>query len=166
MNIIFQTILNYLLFLIKSLVLLGLLAIPFIAIFQVSKMVFAKIIKSKNQFTSLFIISYIWLYLLILIYYFIPLIGDKTPYTIIEWILFILFHILRLAIINLLFTGIVVIFELIAVAIYEKQNRKRKIRHTNLFNLWLAIFISLICFGILLIIFPKLISIILYLLYM
>ena len=160
---------NYLLFILKLCVCSAILAIPVILLVFLFKNFFKKLNNKKNFVFSLFIISYIVTLIIILLMYFIPIIrfGFETE-LIGFWSKFgnVLLHILRLAIVNLLITGIVVTFGFLASAIYDKLSRNKKQKTINLKNLWISLCIVNIIVIIIILLFPTLISIILNLIYL
>ena len=161
---IFQIILNYAWFLIKLLFYALILAIPFTLITIPLRNWFLKTNKKiKNFLFSSSIIAYVVSYILLLAFYFIPIINSDTFQTTNELLIFISIHIIRLAIINLLITAIIIILIFIILFIYEKINKNAKT--FSLFNLWKSISIGLIICFIITILFPKLIAMLIYLIF-
>jgi hypothetical protein len=88
-------------------------------------------------------------------------------------ILFFLYSIFRLLVVNLLLTAIVVIFEMITTLIYEKLNKRhynkkgklsKAIKQSlNFVDLWISLTITFICVFFVYLLFPKIIAILLYL---
>ncbi|MCK9292576.1 MAG: hypothetical protein WCY27_00735 [archaeon] len=163
-NNIFQIILNYVWFIIKLLFYALILAIPLTLITLPLRNWFLKINKKIENFLfSSSIITYVISYLLLLAFYFIPIINSGSFQTTDKLLIFILIHIVRLAIINLLITAIIIIFIFIILFIYEKFNKNSK--QFNFFNLWKSTAIGLIIFFIIIILFPKLIAMLIYLIF-
>lgn len=161
MENIFLTILNYIWFLIKLVFYAILLSIPIFIIIKLFKNKYNTLNKKyKNQILSISIIFYILNLIILFLIYFIPSISGLYFENFFEYIVFFIYHILRLMIINVLFTGIFLIFTLITLGIYDKFKIK------NNFSLFKSLIITNIFLFVLLIIFPKIIAIIIYLIYL
>jgi len=154
-------ILNYILMILKVIGISFLCALPFFIIIKLLNKKYLKLKKKTNQIISVSIIFYIINAIILILIYFVPIIGTafKTMTTI-NIVVFFIYHIIRLLLINILLTGIFMILSLITFAIYDKLNKK------NNFTLIKSLTITnIICF-VLLLIFPKIIAIIIYLIYL
>jgi hypothetical protein len=161
MDNIFITILNYLWFLIKLIGFAILLSIPAYIIIKIFKNKYNSLNKKyENQILSISIIFYFFNLIILFLIYFIPSLSGLYFEKFINYIVFFIYHIFRLAIINILLTGIFLVFTLITLAVYDKFKLQ------NNFSLFKSLIITNIFLFVLLIIFPKLIAIIIYLIYL
>jgi hypothetical protein len=165
MILIFNTILNYLLFLIKLILLSAVISIPitFIcSIFEKEYNVLYK--KNKNQILTFYILIYLVVMIFLIILYFLPLIIASYDFTFLE----IIVNIFKLIIINLLLSAIVLVFAIISLAIYEKLNKNNKKfkNKLNAFNLWKSNTLVIIIMFIIYILFPNILPLILYIIYL
>jgi hypothetical protein len=161
MDNIFITILNYLWFLIKLIGFAILLSIPAYIIIKIFKNKYNSLNKKyENQILSISIIFYFFNLIILFLIYFIPSLSGLYFEKFINYIVFFIYHIFRLALINILLTGIFLVFTLITLAVYDKFKLQ------NNFSLFKSLIITNIFLFVLLIIFPKLIAIIIYLIYL
>jgi len=165
---IFQVIISYLWFIIKLILLVIVTSIPFIILTYIFKNFFNKLRKKKSYLFSISFIIYIISLVIILLVYFIPIIGS-TGLGLWNSIGFVVYHIIRLAIINLLLTAILVIFAFIVTALYEKlqiKKTKKQKRVLSLRNLCISISLVLIIIFIIILLFPKLLSLIIFMIFL
>ena len=162
--------LNYVWFIFKLLALCIVLSIPILLLVYIFKGWFAN---SKKSFIfKLSTITYLISLIGISLMYFIPVlkIGLGDGYTFWNYVVFILLHLLWLIIINILITAILIIFGLAARGIYDSFNKskdkKKKAEPINIKYLWLTLIITWIIIFIVYLIFPKLIAMLLYLIYL
>jgi len=172
-----DTILNYVWFVFKLLALCIILSIPILILTYIFKGWFEK---SKKSFIfKLFSITYLISLLGICLLYFIPTfqVGLGEGYTFWNYVVFILLHLLWLIVINILIAGILIVFGLLAKGIYDyflkKKNSKEKkkqkaneIINVNIKYLWISLIITWVIIFVVYIIFPKLIAMLLYLIYL
>jgi hypothetical protein len=164
MENIFQTIINYIWFLIKLVGISLLFSIPFFIIIKLLEKKYLKLRKKLSVIFSLSIIIFIINYIILLFIYFIPALSSiNIIMSTMDVILLIIFHVFRLLIINILITAIFLIFALITLAFYDKLNNKYKKR--NNLNLIASLTLTNIILFIILLIFPKLMAILIYLIY-
>jgi ABC-type iron transport system FetAB permease component len=99
--------------------------------------------------------------------YFLPFIIYGFPEnTFWNILLMIISNIIRLLFVNLILTSILLFFSFITTAIYEKLNKKTNNKeHIKIIKLWISISVSLSIVYILYLVFPKILSLIIYLIY-
>jgi len=169
-----DTILNYVWFVFKLLALCIILSIPILIITYIFKGWFER---SKKSFLfKLFAITYLISFIGICLLYFIPTfqIGLGDGYTFWNYVVFILLHLLWFIFINILITGVLIIFGLLAKGIYDslfkkntKDKKKQKVSEgINIKYLWISLIITWVIIFVVYIVFPKLIAILLYLIYL
>ena len=169
-----DTILNYVWFVFKLLALCIILSIPILIITYIFKGWFER---SKKSFLfKLFAITYLISLIGICLLYFIPTfqIGLGDGYTFWNYVVFILLHILWFIFINILITGVLIIFGLLAKGIYDsfsKRNKNDKKKQKvsegiNIKYLWISLIITWVIIFVVYIVFPKLIAMLLYLIYL
>jgi len=163
-----DTILNYVWFVLKLLVLCIVLSIPILILTYIFKGWFER---SKKSFLfKLSLITYFISFIGICLLYFIPIIntGLGEGYIFWNYIVFILLHLLWFIIINILITAIIIIFGMIAKGIYDAfiKNTKRKAKNIAIKYLWISLIITWVIIFIIYIIFPKLIAMLLFLIYL
>jgi hypothetical protein len=164
MEEIIKIVFNYLWFIIKLILLSAAISLPVIALTYIFKNFYNRLRQKKSFLVSISIIIFIISYVIILLIYFIPLIGNNIELiTAGEIILFIFIQILRLAIINLIITGIIIIFAFISSAIYDKLSKNKK--KLNFWYLWISFIICFIILFIVILLFPKLPAMINYLIF-
>jgi hypothetical protein len=160
---------NYIVFLFKLIISSLIFAIPFTLICIILEKEFKILNKKKSFFLSLFILIYIISYIILLVTYYLPFIITGFPAnTFWNTLITIVFNTLRLLFVNLIISGILLFFAFISTAIYEKlnENKKKKNKeHTQIFKLWVSISISAIIAYIIYLIFPKILSLIVYIIY-
>jgi hypothetical protein len=171
-----DTILNYVWFVFKLLALCIILSIPILVLIYIFKGWFNR---SKKSFLfKLFIITYLISLIGVCLIYFIPTlqVGLGDGYTFWNYVVFILLHLLWFIFINILITGIIIIFGLLTKGIYDyflRKNKKEKktkksteLTNINIKYLWISLIITWIIVFIVYLVFPKLIAMILYLIYL
>ena len=169
-----DTILNYVWFVFKLLALCIILSIPILIITYIFKAWFER---SKKSFLfKLFAITYLISLIGISLLYFIPTlqIGLGDGYTFWNYVVFILLHFLWFIFINILITGVLIIFGLLAKGIYDsllkkntKDKKKQKVSEgINIKYLWISLIITWVIIFVVYIVFPKLIAMLLYLIYL
>lgn len=168
----FATIINYVWVFIKLFILCAVLSIPILGLVYFFKNFFKKLNKKYSFVLSLYIIIFILNYIVLLLLYFIPAISKLVAeYNFLDGLLFVLFHIARLILINALFSGILLIIGMFISLLYDsnksKTKKKKAKEEISFLNLWKSITIVLVVvISFILVIFPKLPVIIFYLLYM
>ncbi len=170
---IFLKLFNYLWFFIKLVFFSAIFAIPFVFVVNWLKNPFSKIREKRNYIVSLFFLTYVVLFIFLIIYFVFLIINTGLPVSGYYLILFFLYSIFRLLVVNLLLTAIVVIFEMITTLIYEKLNKRhynkkgklsKAIKQSlNFVDLWISLTITFICVFFVYLLFPKIIAILLYL---
>ncbi len=171
---IFTNIFNYLLFIIKLIIYCGVLAIPFVFITNLLTKRYNKFNKKKSFVVSVFYTCFPIMYILILLIYFIPsfIYGFGGDY----WVLTlqaIIFNIIKLFITSIVFTLLLVVFVFIASAFYDyykkkhlQKNKKKKLQKDKYnFLLWISITSTNIILFIIYLLFPRLLSLLVYLIY-
>jgi len=166
-----STIFNYILFILKLIALFILISIPIIILVYIFKNWFEK---SKKLFIwKLSKITYLISLIGICLLYFIPVFKVNLGYNFWGYLAFIGLHLLWLIIINLLLTGIFIIFGFICKGIYDyltknqnKTKKKKEAININLLNLWISLIITWAIIFIVYMIFPKLIAMLLFLIYL
>ena len=161
MSMILQSIGASLLAILKIILLCIILTIPTIILVYIFKKKFLKLRKKKSYLYSISIIIYFILLAIELIAYFLPIIISPTISGFWNWVIFSLLNIIKLAIYNLLITGIFIIFAFITTAIFDLF--KEKIKY--FYNLVISLTIVNLIIFILLLIFPKLPAMVIYLIY-
>ncbi len=168
-------ILNYVWFILKLLALCIALSIPILILTYIFKGWFER---SKKSFLfKLSLVTYLISLIGICLIYFIPVfkIGLGDGYGFWNYIVFIFLHLLWFIIINILITAIIIIFGMITKGIYDsflkKKNLKNKkkvkaIEPISIKFLWISLIITWIIIFIVYIVFPKLIAMLLYLIYL
>ncbi|NCP72157.1 hypothetical protein GW835_02070 [archaeon] len=165
MENIFQTILNYLLFILKLVGVSILFSIPFFIIVKIFKSKFINLRKKFSVIGSLFIIIYIISYIILLLIYFLPIISTfYQDLTFWQSVGFIFYHLIRLILINIIISGVILSFSFITLAIYDKSETNKKKPYHNL-NLFKSLIITNIIIFFILLVFPKLIALLVYLIY-
>ncbi len=165
MENLFQVVLNYLLTIVKLIGLSILCAIPFFILIKIFKNKYLLLRKKKSVIFSLFIIIFILSYIILLLIYFLPLLSIFKGVSFLNILGIIFYHLIRLLIVNILISGVFLGFSFITLAFYDKFNEKKKHPKTNL-NLIKSLILTNIIFFIILLIFPKLIAILIYLIYL
>ena len=165
------SILNYVWVLIKLFFICVLFSLPIIGIIYLFKGLFRKIKKKHSFSLSLFSSIFIVTYPILLIIYFIPVLSQYNELLFLEIIGLTLFQIVRLILVNLLFSAILFIFGLFVSLLYdsnlEKIKKSKKKKEINFFALWKNTAIVLfVMITFVLLVFPRLPAIILYLIYM
>lgn len=178
MNELLLSILNYVWVFIKLLLFSALLSLPFIGLTYIFQKKFNWLRKDKKlSFAkSLFIIIFVISYIVLILVYFIPVLDKFSTFTFFEGVLFVLIQFGRLLLVNLLFTGMFFIIAMFISMLYdsfmEKKEKKKKTKKQKLeilyfVDLWKSfamVFFVVMLF--LIIIFPSLIAMILYLIFM
>lgn len=165
MENLFQVVLNYLWAIVKLIGLSILCAIPFFILIKIFKNKYLLLRKKKSVIFSLFIIIFILSYIILLLIYFLPILSIFKGVSFLNILGIIFYHLIRLLIINILISGVFLGFSFITLAFYDKFNEKKKQPKTNL-NLIKSLILTNIIFFIILLIFPKLIAILIYLIYL
>jgi len=166
-----ETILNYVWFVLKLLVLFVIISIPIMILVYIFQGWFER---SKKSFIwKLSIATYIISFIGINLLYYIPVLKIGLDYNFGNYLAFIGLHLLWFILINLLFTGIFVIFGFICKGIYDSLNKdksktkkKKEITPVNLKYLWISLIITWVIVIIIYVIFPKLIAMLLFLIYL
>jgi len=166
MENIFQIILNYLLFFLKLIGISIVASIPFFLIIKLFKSKFISLRKKFSVIGSLFIIISIISYIILLLIYFLPIISSFYK-TLTFWnsVIFVIYHLIRLLIINILISGIILSISFITLGLYDKFDTNKKQPYHNL-NLFKSLIITNILVFFILLIFPKLIAMLIYLIYL
>lgn len=168
MSEILKLILNYLKSIILIFIMIAITSLPVVGIIYLLEKKFKKLNKKHSFVKSLFFINIIIIYLILLLIYFIPAIPKFAEFQFLEALGFIFFHIIRLALVSALFSAIVVIIEMFISLLYEKFNKKTKVKKKLSFiNLWKSttlVLFTFFCFIVL--IFPKFFVLLLYLVLM
>lgn len=168
-------VLNYIWVFIKLFIFCAFLSLPFIGATYIFKSIFSKLNKKYSYVVSLFLCIFGISYIIILLLYFIPILNKFAEFTFLDAIGFILFHIARLIIVTALFSAVLLIIGMFVSLMYENSNkskkvklkRKKEVTTLSFFNLWKSFTIVLVVVTtFILIVFPKLPVIILYLIYM
>ncbi|HOZ35635.1 MAG TPA: hypothetical protein PLK55_01460 [archaeon] len=178
MNELLLSTLNYIWVFIKLLLFSALLALPFIGLtylFQ-KKFNWLRLDKKLSFAKSLFIIIFVISYIALIIVYFVPVLDKFSTFTFFEGVLFVLIQIVRLFLVNLLFTGMFFIIAMFISMLYDsfmekkekkKKTKKQKSEKLVFIDLWksfaMVLFVVMLF---LIIIFPSLIAMILYLIFM
>jgi len=173
MSAIIETLLNYALVIIKTIIFSAVIAIPFVFITLLGKDLFDHLyFKKKNSYLfSMFILVYGLLFIVLLLVYFLPIIFQGIGLPPVNSIIFVILQVFRLIIVNILITGILLVFILVCTAIYDSISKtdikkKSKAKQLNILNLWFSLIIIILIIFALLIIFPKLIAMLIYLIFM
>lgn len=179
MNELLSSILNYIWVFIKLLLFSAVVSLPFIGLTYLLKKKFAWLReKKKLSFAkALFIIIFIISYILLVFIYFIPVLDKFSTFTFLEAIAFILIQLARLLLVNLLFSAMLFILGMFIALLYDsminkkgnkpKTKAKKKEEKLSFFNLWKSFsMVFFVTFLFLLIIFPSLIAMILFLIFM
>lgn len=164
MQNLFQIIINYLWTFLKLIGLSFLVSIPFFILIKLFEKKYATLRKKKSVIFSLSIIIFILSYLLLLLIYFLPIISTIFKMQFIDATLTILYHLIRLLIINFLITGIILSFSFVTLGLLDYFSKNKKSNKN--FNLIKSLTITNIVFFIILLIFPKLFAILIYLIYL
>ena len=179
MNELLASILNYIWVFIKLLLFSALISLPFVGLTYLlrKKFEFLRTQKKQNFAKSLFIIIFIVLYVILVLVYFIPVLDIFPTFTFLEAIAFILIQLARLLLVNLLFSGMLFIMGMFIALLYEsminktnknkKTKTKKKTEKFSFISLWKSfsmVFFVVLLF--LLILFPSLIAMILFLIFM
>lgn len=178
MNQLLLNILNYIWVFIKLLLFAAVLSLPFIGLTFLFKKKFNWLRQNKKlSFAmSLFIIIFVISYIILVLVYFVPVLDKFSTFTFFEGVLFVLIQLARLLLVNILFTGMLFIVAMFVSLLYdsfmEKKGKKKKIKKQkseklSFIDLWKSF--SMVLFVLLLfliIIFPSLIAMILYLIFM
>ncbi len=170
----FATILNYVWVFIKLFLFSAIISLPFIGLTYAFKGLFLRFNKKYNFVLSLFLCVFILNYIILIFLYFIPILSKFSEFTFLDAIGFILFHLARLIIISALFSAIVLIIGMFISLIYDNLTKskktkikKKKEQGLSFFNLWKSFtFVLFVIITFVLLVFPKLPVIILYLIYM
>jgi len=172
------TILNYIWVFIKLLLFCAIISLPFIGITYLlqKKFEWLRVKKKLSYALSLFIIIFVISYVILLLIFFISSLGKFSTFYFGESLLFILIQTIRLFLVNLLFTGMLFIIAMFIALLYDSfvnkkdkkiKTRTKKTRGLAFFNLWKAFtMVFFVVFLFIIIIFPKIIAIILFLIYM
>ena len=181
MSSIISIILNYIWVFIKLLLFSAAVSLPFVALTYLLKDKFNWLRTKKNlSFAlSLFIIIFVVSYIVLLFTFFLPALGKFSTFSFLEAIAFIFLHIARLLLVNLLFTAMLFIIAMFISLLYDsfvnkkvKKRTKTKIKvktsiTLSFFSLWKSFsMVFFIMFLFLIIVFPGLIAIILYLIFL
>lgn len=164
MQNLFQIIINYLWMFIKLIGLALLTSIPFFILIKLFEKKYSKLRKTKSVIFSLSILIFIFSYLILILIYFLPIISTIFKMEFKDILLTFFYHLIRLLIVNVLLTGIILSFSFITLGLFDYFN-KNKISNKN-FNLIKSLTITNIIFFIILLIFPKLFAILIYLIYL
>lgn len=165
---ILSTILNYLFVIIKLFLFCMVLSLPIVGITYLLSSLFKKFNKKFSYIVSLFLCIIIVIFPILLLLYFLPILSNFSNFSFIDGVLFFLFQFSRLLLISLLFSSILVILGMFISLIYDsKKQKKIKKQKINFLNLWKStVIVITIIFAFVLIFFPKLPVIVLYLIYM
>lgn len=165
---ILSTILNYLFVIIKLFLFCMVLSLPIVGITYLLSSLFKKFNKKFSYIVSLFLCIIIVIFPILLLLYFLPILSNFSNFSFIDGVLFFLFQFSRLLLISLLFSCILVILGMFISLIYDsKKQKKIKKKKINFLNLWKStVIVITIIFAFVLIFFPKLPVIVLYLIYM
>lgn len=165
---ILSTILNYLFVIIKLFLFCMVLSLPIVGITYLLSSLFKKFNKKFSYIVSLFLCIIIVIFPILLLLYFLPILSNFSNFSFIDGVLFFLFQFSRLLLISLLFSCILVILGMFISLIYDsKKQKKIKKQKINFLNLWKStVIVITIIFAFVLIFFPKLPVIVLYLIYM
>ena len=177
MNSILLTILNYIWVFIKILLLSAVISLPFIGATYLLKNKFSELRDKKLSYAlSLYIIIYIISFIFLVFIYFIPILDKFSTFTFLEAIGFILFQIVRLLLVNLLLSAMIFIVSMFISLLYdsfnEKKDKKRKtvkakVEKLSFLNLWKSFsMVFFVVFLFILVVFPSLIAMIMYLIFM
>lgn len=178
MSKILLSLLNYLWVFIKLLLFSALLSLPFIGLTYLCQNRFRWLRKDKKlSFAkSLFIFIFVISYIVLILVYFIPILDKFSKFTFFEGVLFVLIHIGRLLLVNLLFSSMLFIVGMFISMLYDsfiekkqkkKKAKKQKSEKLSFMDLWKSFAMVLfVVFLFLMIIFPSLTAIILYLIFM
>jgi len=176
MKQILLTILNYIWVFIKLLLFSAVVSLPFVGLTYLLQKPFNWLRKEKKlSFAlSLFILLFVVSYVFLIFIYFIPVLDKFSTFTFFEGILFILLQLLRLFLVNLLFTAMMFIIAMFISMLYDsfinKKENKRKTKASekiSFFNLWKAFaMVFFVVFLFILIVFPSIAAIIIYLIFM
>jgi len=166
-----ETILNYVWFVLKLLALFIIISIPILISVYIFQGYFQR---SKKSFLwKLSIVTYFISLIGINLLYFIPVFKVNLGYNFGGYLAFIGLHLLWLILINLLLTGIFIIFGFICKGIYDylskDKNKIKKIKEAiqiNLKFLWISLIITWVIIFIVYVLFPKLIAMLLFLIYL
>lgn len=160
---VFSTIFNYIWFFIKLCGVSVLLSLPIILFVYLFKFLFKKINKKKSFLVSMFVTIYLVSLIIILGIYFIPTISINFQYTFFEGLFFVILHLFRLIITNILIAGILLVFAFIISLFYDKFNKSKK--ELNFLPLLISTSITSLILIIINIIFPKLIAMIMFIIF-
>jgi hypothetical protein len=169
--LVFDKIINYFLLVIKLIIYSAVFSIPFVFITKLLTKTYKKHAKKRNFIVSCFLTVFPIMYILLLITYFLPSIvyGFEEHFSVI--IQAILFNIFKLFIVAIIFTLMTIILIFIASAFYDyykkKYITKKKItkKQYNLLLLGSITSTNIILF-IIYLLFPRLLSLIVYLIYL
>ncbi|MFA5746258.1 MAG: hypothetical protein WCX82_04585 [archaeon] len=177
MSSILLTILNYVWVFIKLLLFSAVASLPFIGITYLLKTQFLKLRTKKLSYAlSLYILIYIISFIGLVFIYFIPILDKFSTFTFLNGIGFVVFQLIRLLLINLLLSAMMFIIAMFISLLYdsfiEKKDKKKKvvkvkIEKLSFLNLWKSFsMVFFVMFLFILIVFPSLIAMIMYLIFM
>lgn len=171
---IIKNIWNYLFFVIKLIIYSAIFALPFVLITNLLTKRYTNLRKKKSFVVSIFIVVFPIIYILLLLTYFIPsIIYGFGGY---HWALVlqaVAFNIFKLLFTCIIFTLLIVICAFITSAFYDyykkkqlQKNKKRKLQKNKYnFLLWISITSTNIILFIIYLLFPRLLSLLVYLIY-
>lgn len=172
----FPVLLNYIWMLVKLIMFSAVLALPTIGLIYLLKPIFCKLNKKSSFVVSLFLSIFFVVYFVCLLLYFIPVLGKFSQFTFLEAVGFILFQLARLILVCALFSAVLLVIGMFVSLIYDKLAKHDKLtkpktkkhkKKLSFFVLWESItIVFVVVFAFILLVFPKLPAIVLYLLYM
>lgn len=171
MNAILSTILNYLYVFLKIILFAIISCIPAYILIKIFSKKYDSLRKKKSVFFSLTIIIYIVSLVVLLLIYFIPTIPMMTDASFIDFLKLFFYHFLRLIFINIIFTGLYLSYAFLVMSFNDNFNKKlKKTKHKKTIkknlNLVKSLSLTNIIVFILILVFPKLIPILLYLIFL
>jgi len=164
------TALNYVWTILRLFLLCAVFSLPLIGIVYILRSFFKKLNKRFSFIISLFFCVFIVSYVFLLLLYFIPILSKIHEFTFLDAIIFILYHIVRLLLVNALFSAIFLIIGMFVVMLYDnytkpakKTKKEEKIKFLQLWKSFTIVL--LVVFVFVFLVFPKLPLLILYLIY-
>jgi hypothetical protein len=172
--LIIKNICNYILFIFKLIIYCAIFALPLVLITNLLTKRYLVLRKKKSFVASLVFIIYPIVYILLLLIYFLPsIIYGFGEYSFIFVLQAIVFNFLKLLLVAIIVTLSIVVCAFITSAFYEnfkkkhlQKNKKKKLQKNKYnFLLWASITSTNIIIFIIYLLFPRLLSLLVYLIY-